>query len=105
MDNSKKTQVFKELASYCKKEKSKWALAAFDEGWKSASVVKEGSVPVPVVEQVVVRPEEGVVNPPRLFEIGGRPIPESWNCSVNLVPVSLSVFSFCCLWSCGLSSS
>ena len=80
MDNSKKTQVFKELASFCKKEKSKWAFVAFDEESSSASVVQEGSVPVSVaalvsvmvIEPVGVRPEEGVVNPPQLFELGGR---------------------------------
>ena len=82
MDNSKRTQVFAELASFCRKEKSKWAFAAFNEEFEqseTAPVVQEGAVPVPVaapvvvpvVEPVGVRPEEGVVNPPRLFEHRG----------------------------------
>ena len=70
MDLSKNNAVFKELAAHCK-EKRKWALAAFDKGWKSASA-KASSFPAPVeqvaisvpVEHMVVRPEEGVVNPP-----------------------------------------
>ena len=43
-------------------------------------MVQEGSVPVSVaalisvmvVEPLGVQPEEGVVNPPQLFELGGR---------------------------------
>ena len=79
MDNSKRTQMFAELASFCRKEKSKWAFAAFDEEFETAPVVQEGAVPVPVAAPVVVpvvdpvgvRLEEGVVNPPRLFEHRG----------------------------------
>ena len=66
--------------------------------WRSASV-KASSTPVPVeqvvvtvpVEQVVARPEEGVVNPPRSFESVGRPVPSLRACRVDLAPVTVPV--------------
>ena len=63
MDFSKKTAVFKELASHCKEEKRKWARVAFEEGWRSASA-KASSTPVPVEQVVIVEPVEEVAAVP-----------------------------------------